>query len=333
MSARRISRQPDKPASISVVIPSWNGLEYLKMVLPSLRKQTVKGFETIVVDNGSTDGSVGYIRKHHPGVTVIALNRNIGFAAGVNRGLAATEAEFVALINNDVELDRNWLQAMVTELQQYPKTGSATSCMLHFDRRTVVDNVGLGYSWFGLPRTLGEGEPVRDHREPRAVFAACGGGGMYRHAALKDVGLLDEDFFAYFEDLDWGFRAQLAGWACRYVPTAKLYHVNGGTTKRMSGFSQRLWARNSRFVIIKNYPLGVLVWHAPGLVLAELKMLLGAFNDGWLGTYFHSLGAYLWRLPRMLRRRWRIQRRRQVSLRYLNTVISPRFGTSGERPE
>lgn len=311
---------------VSVVIPNWNGLEFLKVVLPSLRKQTLKGFEVIVVDNGSEDDSVAYVRKQHSAVRVVALDRNIGFAGGVNEGMRAATGEFVALMNNDLELKPDCLAELVAAMRRYPKAGSAVCKMMQYHDRRRIDETGGMASWYGTFRPRGRGELDRgQYDRPDSVFYACGGAGIYRSSVLKEIGLFDENFFAYLEDVDWGFRSQLAGWSCEYVPTAVVYHMGGATTKRLSGFAQRLWTRNTCFVILKNYPFPALVRYAPKLCFAQAKTFVGAIKDGWLGTYFSAQLGFWRGLPRVLGQRRRIQRRRKADMRYLNGIISKRF--------
>lgn len=321
-----MNRSPQKAPLVSVVIPNWNGLEFLKVVLPSLKKQTLKEVEVIVVDNGSKDESVVYMEKHYPQVEIVKLERNIGFAGGVNAGMRVAKGEFVALMNNDLELKRDCLAELLAAMRRYPKAGSAVCKMLQYRDRKRIDETGGMASWYGTFHPRGRNElDTGQYDAPDSVFYACGGAAMYRASALKEIGLFDEDFFAYLEDVDWGFRAQLAGWSCEYVPTAVVYHMGGGTTKKLSGFAQRLWARNTCFVIVKNYPLPALVRYFPKLCFAQAKMLLGAIKDRWLGTYFSAQFAALAGLPKMLGKRRTIQKGRQADMHYLNSVISKRF--------
>jgi GT2 family glycosyltransferase len=323
------------PPTASVVIPNWNGLEFLKVVLPSLKKQTLKGFETIVVDNGSDDGSVTYVKKHHPKVRLIELPENFGFPVACNKGMAAAESDYIGLINNDLELHPKWTADMVAALDKYPQAGSLACKMMQYKKRDRIDEAGGFGSWYGLfyPRGREEKDTGQyDTEEP--VLYACGGAVMYRKQALAEVGMFDEDLFAYLEDVDLGLRLQLAGWSCEYIPSAIVYHMGGATNKykHVSDFSQRHWARNTRLIIWKNYPFWALIIHSPKLLIAEIKMLVGAIKDHWFKTYLHATAGVFRHLPRTLSKRRKIQRKRTATLRYLNTVISkklPKIGTPG----
>lgn len=310
----------------SIVIPSWNGLKFLKLSLPSLAKQTFKDSEIIVVDNGSDDGSGDYVRRHWPKVKLLEFKEALGFAGAINRGIEVAAGRYVVLLNNDLELDPAWLAEMVDAAKRHPKAGSIAGKMMEYDRRDHIDEVGNITSWYGvvLPRGRGERDTGQyDTEEP--VFAACAGAALYRRQALEQVGLLDEDFFAYLEDTDWGFRAQLMGWECWYTPKAKLYHVIAGSNRRISGFFQYQSTRNANWFVIKNFPAAALFRHAPRLAFAQAKTLLGAIRGRWFGTYLRASGAALWKLPKMLVKRRRIQRQRKVSMAYLNTVITNRW--------
>ncbi len=328
-----MNRPATKPPLASLVIPNWNGLKFLKLVLPSLKRQRFKDFEAIVVDNGSDDGSVAYVRKYHPEVRLIALGQNLGFSVACNRGMEAAVGTYVGLINNDLELDPAWLAEMVKGLEKYPRAGSVACKMMQYNRRQYIDEVGGLGSWYGIFYPRGRDEKDRgQYDDETPVLYASGGAVLYRKKMLDQVGLLDEDLFMYLEDVDLGLRAQLVGWSCEYIPTAVVYHVGGGTNKKISGFSQRHWARNTRIVILKDYPFWALVRYAPKLCRAEAKMLIGAVRDGWFGTYLHALAGVFRHLPRTLYKRWQVQRKRIVTRSYLNRVISKRFPKLAKGP-
>ena len=152
---------------------------------------------------------------------VVALERNRGFAAAVNVGIERSDAEYVALVNNDVELEPHWLEIVVAALDRDPGVGSVASKLLEWSRRNVLDGAGDLVGWDGYCVRRGKGERDRGQydRSPR-VLSACAAAALYRRRALDDVGPFDESFFAYIEDVDWGLRAQLAGWDCVYEGTA-----------------------------------------------------------------------------------------------------------------
>jgi GT2 family glycosyltransferase len=292
------------------------------VVLPSLRAQTYGDFQVLVVDNGSTDGTADHLRASYPEVKLVELGSNLGFAAAVNRGIAAGDAEHVAVVNNDLELDPRWLERMVAALRDHPGAGSATGKMLFYDRRDVIDGAGDFTSWYAISSPRGRGETdAGQYDTPEPVFSACGGAALYRRSALDAVGPFDEDFFAYTEDVDWGFRAQLAGWTCRYVPGAVAFHMGGGTSARVANWSRYLFFRNTLSMVVKNWPAAALARNAPRLVLFFGKSVVASIRGRWFLALVRGTRDALRQLPRTLRKRRAIQGNRAVGLSYLNGIV------------
>jgi len=312
--------------SVSVVIPTWNGRAMLDLALVSLERQSLAPLEVIVVDNGSTDGTVEWLRERRPRVEVVALEENAGFAAGVNRGLERARGEYVALVNNDVELDPDFLRELAAGLERDPGAASAASKMLRFDDREVIDATGDTLRWSGIALQRGQGERDRgQYDRPERVFSACAGAALYRRSALDEVGDFDEAFFAYLEDVDWGFRAQLAGHGCAYVPTAVAYHVGSASTRRegrLDPFFYGLPRRNDVWLVLKNYPAGALARYAPLVLVNHLGLVYVAVRDGMAQAHWAALRAAAAGLPRVLRQRRAIQSRRRVGRRELETLVT-----------
>jgi GT2 family glycosyltransferase len=322
-----VRMRPHPHGNVSVVIPNWNGLDFLRIVLPSLEAQTDQDFTVTVVDNGSEDESVDWLRREWPLVNVIELPENLGFAPAVNAGIRATTAEFVALLNNDLELEPRWLEEMVATLRAHPGAGSAGGKMLRYDRRDLIDDAGNGFSWYGVGFAHGKGE--RDNGrfdQPATVFSACAGAALYRRTALDQVGLMDEDFFAYAEDLDWGFRAWLAGYSCWYQPAAVSYHIGGATSARAGDLARFLTFRNSLELVMKDFPGRALARHAHRLMLFVLGTL--ATSAAARSTAeLRALASALRRCGRTLRKRRAVQRSRRARLADLDAVIVDYYPT------
>ena len=302
-----------------VVVPNWNGQDELPACLDSLLAQT-EPTTIIVVENGSTDGSLELLQTHYPQVELVVNKKNLGFAGGVNGGIRrAMErgATYVALFNNDAVADRDWLKQLVQCLDASPATGIATCKFLSADG-SHLDSTGDYYTVWGLPYPRGRGENEVDKYDDKPdVFGASGGASLYRVSMLQQIGLFDEDFFAYYEDVDISFRAQLAGWKVAYVPKAVAHHDTGTTSSRVKGFTTYQTVKNLPLLLWKNVPRRLLpkVWIR--LMLAWPLFVLRALSRGqvWPVVKGCFWGTILW--PKKLMERGRIQRSRTVSDAYI----------------
>jgi GT2 family glycosyltransferase len=242
---------------ISVVIPNWNGKKYLETCLNSLKSQTLDNYEVIIVDNGSEDDSVSYIKNNFSFVKVIGLEKNEGFARAVNIGIKASKSELIFLLNNDTELPSNLLETLYNEANTEKNYLFFACKMVNYHQRDRIDSAGDRFAISVshvqvLP--IGYNESLDKYSIKKEVFSACGGAALYRREFFEKVGYFDEDFFAYQEDIDLSFRAQLQGYKCLFLPRAKIYHVRGGTTKRKSYWHSYYGHRNQVWLLIKNLP-------------------------------------------------------------------------------
>src|SRR5829696_1348305 len=303
------------PPRVAVVIPNWNGERFLSTCLGSLREQSFKDFDVVVVDDNSTDDSIALVRRNFPEVRVLPLEENKGFSAAVNAGIRASHAEYVALLNNDTEVDPEWLRSLVEAAKAHPEAGLFASKMLDFYDRRRLDGAGDALRRSGLPLRLGHGE--LDHGqydETTFVFGACAGAALYRRDMLDEVGLFDEDFFANCEDGDLSFRAQLAGYRCFYVPGAVVYHMGSASTGgKRSPMATRLGSRNSFSLLVKNLPLSVVPYILPFFVAGQLGRLITAAVTGSLRAHLEGLAGAWRHLPLMLGKRAEIQKRKKLS--------------------
>jgi GT2 family glycosyltransferase len=232
------------------VIPNWNTLEHLPVCLDALAAQTFRDFGTIVVDNGSTDGSVGYLRGRGD-VTVVELGANRGFSTACNAGIAATSSEYVVLLNNDTRAAPDWLERLVAAMDASPAFAWGSSRLVRFDEPSVIDSAGHAYSlWVGAAHNVGEGEPSERYAQPRRVFGAPAAASIYRRALFDDIGVLDDEFFLIHEDTDLDLRANAAGHRCLYVPAAVVEHKRGASYEvspriHLLGVRNRIWATRS----------------------------------------------------------------------------------------
>jgi len=316
--------QVDRAPRLTVAILNYDGRALLERMLPSVARQTYTDLSLIVVDNGSSDDSITWLRKNWTDVEVVALPHNVGVTRALNVCLRAATGELVALFNNDMELEPECLAELVAELDGHPRVGSVTPKMLDFTDRTVLDGAGDMLSWRGGGRRRGHGErDVGQFERSEDVFGPCGGAAVYRRSALQAVGEFDEAYFAYYEDIDWAFRAQLAGFRCRYVPRAVLYHRGSATLGRgMSDFNgYHLW-RNPIWLIVKCFPAGALVRHAPQLLRGQLGNLSVAIRERKLRVWLRAIRDALAGLPAALRRRRAVQRTRVITLAELEAAAA-----------
>jgi GT2 family glycosyltransferase len=311
-------------ARASIIIPNWNGERFLNTCLGSLRRQSLDNFEILLVDNGSTDGSVSFVERSFPEVRVISLEENRGFSAAVNAGIRSANTEYVALLNNDTQAEPGWLEALWQAAERHPEASLFASRLVDFQDQRVLDGAGDALRRSGLPYRLGHRELDRGQFDREAfVFGACAAAALYRRSLFEEIGLFDEDFFAYCEDGDVSFRAQLAGHRCLYAPEAVVYHVGSASTGgKRSPTATRLGTQNGVNLLVKNLPTS-LAWRLlPSLLAGQLsRILVTSLSPGGLRAHLSGLiGA--WRLlPRMLEKRKAIQSRKQVSDAYVRDLL------------
>jgi GT2 family glycosyltransferase len=263
----------------TVIVINWNGRAHLERGLPPLLAQRDVPFEVMLVDNGSTDGSVELVRAQFPQVRLIALERNFGFVVANNIGMAQSEAEYVVALNNDTVPESDWLAALVDAAASDPRAAAVSSKMLFYGRPDLLDSAGIAADIAGHAWDAGAGtpDPGRDERAPREVFAACAGAALYRRAALVEAsaaqgpgrGPFDEDFFNHAEDVDLCWRLRWLGYRCLYAPAARVLHVRSAADPESSPKKTFVQGRNKLWVVFKNYPAGVLALWLPVIWLYD----------------------------------------------------------------
>lgn len=311
----------NKP-NVAVVVPNWNGADSLAACLDSLLAQSVPA-RVIVVENGSTDGSIKLLEKY-PGVEVISHDTNKGFAGGVNAGFRQAIEDglkYVATLNNDAVADKDWLKNLLAVLDKNPQVGIVTSKLLTADGKRL-DSTGDYLSVWGLPYPRGRGESDIDKYDiDTDIFGASGGASLYRVKTLEEVGLFDEDFFAYYEDVDLSFRAQLAGWKVRYQPAAIAYHQIGATSSKIKGFATYQTMKNQQVLLYKNLPKAQrgIIWRR--FTLAHTLFLLRAVSrgQGWPAIKGDVRGS--WLILKKHGERKRIQAAKKVSDEYIWSML------------
>jgi len=192
---------------ISVIIVNWNGRHWLETCLPSLQAQTYADFETIIVDNGSTDGTTDWLAEHWPDVNVLPQSENLGFAQANNIGIQAAKGTCIVTLNNDTLVDAGWLEALLTGLDG-PEVGMVASHIVLWEQPHLIDSMGIEVDWAGIAWNRGWMERVRETAVTCDVFGPSACAALYRRDMLNEIGLFDESYFAYYEDVDLAWRAE-----------------------------------------------------------------------------------------------------------------------------
>jgi GT2 family glycosyltransferase len=296
--------------SVSVVIPNWNGCRWLPACLDAIEGQELAPAEVIVVDNGSSDDSRAYLAAERPGVTVLALARNTGFAHAANRGIAAARGELVALVNTDVELAGDWLMRMVGALESDPGAAAVACKMLSLDDPAIVYDAGDVLRRDGACEQRGRfGRDDGRWEEPGEVFGACAGAALYRRDVVLGLGGFDERYFAYLEDVDLSLRLRLAGWRCRYEPAVAL-HAGGGSSHQLTGGHEYLVTRNTLVLVAKAFPARWL----PQVAYRQAGWASRAARERRLTAHLRGMAAALPMLPSALRERRRLRRTARIPI-------------------
>jgi GT2 family glycosyltransferase len=307
-----------------VIIPNLNGRDTIGQTIDSLEDQ-IEYQDIVVVENNSSDGSLGYLKQNYPDVTIIEHQKNLGFAGGVNSGIRhaiESDADYVALLNNDAVADKDWLKNLLEVMEADTSVG-IVACKLLTADGGHIDSTGEGYSVWGLPFPRGRCEAVSDKYDDQLdIFAASGGASLYRTEMLKQIGLFDEDFFAYYEDVDISFRAQLAGWKVRYAPKAIAYHQIGATSGKIKGFTTYQTLKNLPLIVRRDVPLRLLPKVFPRFWLAYNLFFWSAVMRGQGWPALKGLSYAIIYLPKNFWQRHKVQSTRKVSVNYIWNIMT-----------
>ncbi len=308
---------------IFIVIPSWNGADLIAECLNSLQKQTQK-HQIIVVDNGSIDRSVEIIETKFKGVNLIKLSKNEGYSGGVNRGIQyAIEqgADYIALFNNDAVADKEWLMHLVDAAEKHNEAGIITGKFMRIDKKHI-DSTGDQYSTFGMPFPRGRNQTdIGQFESAGCVFGATGGASLYRAEMLKNIGFFDEKFFAYFEDVDISYRAQLAGWKVWYEPKAKAYHHVGGTSSKLGDFARYHTIKNFFMLYAKNMPAKLYWKYGPNFLYQAARLMFSSILKGGGLAFLKGIVKSFANTPHVIRERRRIQKNRKATTEYIDSIL------------
>lgn len=309
---------------VTVVIPNYNGIQFLKECLDSLKIQTFRDFDVIIVDNGSTDGSVEFIRNEYPDIRLFALKKNYGFSIAVNRGIEESKTKYVILLNNDTVVHKDYIKELYNQIESSEKIFSVSSRMISYHNREIMDDAGDLYSVLGWAFQRGVGQPVERYDKPCRVFTACAGAAIYRRDIFQEIGLFDKLHFAYLEDLDVGYRARIAGYRNEYCPTALVYHIGSATSgSKYNEFKVRLAARNSVYLNYKNMPVFQLAVNFIPLMVGIGMKYLFFRKMGYGSVYLSGIGEGI----RTVRKCRKVPFRMKNLANYIRIEVELIFGT------
>ena len=312
--------------TVSLIVLTWNGLEHLKDCLPSITKQTYKDFETIVVDNGSTDGSIEYIKNNFPKFKLIENGKNLGFCKANNKGVHASKGKYVVFLNNDTELDKDFVKELVEYAEKADDNVGMLSCkMIFFNKRDHINSIGL--KMFDDGTSIDDAFDVKDkgYDKPQEVFGPCGGAAFFKREALDSIKMgndyFDSDFFIYADDSDLAFRLRLNGWKCMYVPKAKIYHKFRATCGQISDFGVYHGTKNKLYLIIKDYPLSLLIQKFPKIFFRQL-ISMGYYLTKGKKAAFKARLTFIKNIPKMLGKRKTIQKNKTIKTKEIKKEIN-----------
>jgi len=290
---------------IEIVIPNWNGKRFLQGCLDSLSQQTCRHFSVTVVDNGSTDGSVALLERDFPAVKVLRFPENRGFSMAVNAGIEQSVAPWILLLNNDMEVEQSCLAALERSIEQYQGYDFFALKMLNFHQRALLDGAGDGALRGGVGYRLGTMEAAGPpYDTDRDVFGACAGAALYRRDFFTRVGLFDNDFFAYLEDVDLNMRAGRIGCRCRFLASAIVYHIGSATSgSKINPLTIRLSTRNNLNVLVKNYPFSLIFKYLPVICLYQAAWLFFVLKKKMFFPYLQGLLQFFKQMPQMMAKR------------------------------
>lgn len=329
----------------TILIPNFDGLAHLPECLSSLLAQTEENFQIIIIDDGSSDGSVSFVKKDFPLVGILVLEENVGFAKAVNLGIEYAirkyQPTYIAILNNDTKTDKNWLKELIRAIESEKNIAAVASNMLFYDRPDTINSQGGKFTFNGWGLDINFNKKIAKIKKyPRFVLASCWGATLIKSEAIKNIGLLDEDYYSYFEDLDWGYRTNLYGYKIIFNPDAIVYHKYGASWRNHKFKKLYLCRKNSLRTIIKNYELKNILKVFP-LILFDYFICFPAaclinrkIENGRLTTLFEEkypfskrfkflaipLAASFWNIKNLsqtLELRKKIQQKRTISDRVI----------------
>ena len=277
---------------VSVVTPNYNGERFLKAFLESLNDDREYIGEVIIVDNGSDDGSLDYLKNNSFNFPLVLIenSQNLGFSPAVNQGIKKAKHNLIFSINNDTELKEGSIKALVDLITSDDDIFSVQAKMLQYSNKELVDDVGDEYNLLAWTKKTGENHPSDEYAEVRDIFSSCAGAAMYKKSVLNEIGLFDDNFFAYMEDVDLAIRSKINGYRNLMCPEAIVYHIGSATSgSRYNEFKVRLAARNNVWVVYKNFPIPLKIVNFIFLFFGFLIKYLFFIKKGFGSIYLDGI--------------------------------------------
>lgn len=299
---------------VTLLILNYNGIQYIKNCLYSVLATNYPNFQVTVIDNASTDGSAEFIEENYPEVKLIKFKENYGFAKAYNLALKSVKSKYIGLLNNDIEVEPDWLEKLIFHMEKDEKVAAANPKMLFIQDRKRINAAGGCCDIYGVGWNRGNGERDKgQYDKVEEVFYANGAAMLIREKAWREVGPFDERYFLYGEDLDWCWRARLKGYKILYVPEAKVYHFWRASSGKIISLLEKHWAAS----ILKNYSLKTLVTLMPRfIILKTLKGLWLVKNGKTLNEKTAVIESFLWNMKNLrktLEKRQKIQIERKIT--------------------
>lgn len=278
----------------SVVTPNYNGKKFLKTYFDSLNNNKESIGEVILVDNGSTDGSIEFIENYSKNldfpVIIIKNTENLGFAKAVNQGILKSSYPYIFSLNNDTEVKKHSIAPLIDLISSDDNIFSVASKMLQFDNKNLIDDAGDEYNILAWTKKTGENQSAENYNRVYEIFSSCAGAAIYNKAILDKIGLFDENFFAYMEDVDLSYRAKINGYKNLFCPESLVYHIGSATSgSRYNEFKVKLAARNNVWVVYKNLPIPQKILNFIFLFLGFSIKYLFFVKKGFGKTYLEGL--------------------------------------------
>lgn len=278
-------------SKVSIVIPNYNGIKYVETCLDALKKQTMKDVEILVIDNGSTDGSLELVQEKYPEVALVSMGTNTGFCGAVNEGIRRSQSPYVLLLNNDTQAAPTFVEELYGAIERDEQIFSCSAKMLQYHDRSRIDDAGDYYCALGWAYARGKGAPAEKYDRADDIFFSCAGAAIYRKSILDQIGSFDENHFAYLEDADIGYRARIYGYRNRYVPQAVVYHVGSASSGSVYNlFKTRHSSRNSIYLIYKNMPFLQIILNLPLFIPGFLVKTVFFIRKGFGKEYIAGIG-------------------------------------------